>query len=70
MRRIKVDAEVVKVTPSEVMEGVYYVTAQADYFGEVKYRSNREPKIGEKVVLQDQKLRNMTDIIRWEEVKK
>lgn len=70
MRRLKEDAEVVAVKESEVMPGRFYITAKTQHWGEVKYVSTKKRAIGDKVVLQDQKLRNMTDMIRWQEVRK
>ena len=67
MARIKIQATVLEVKQSVIKHGCYYVTAETKEFGIIKYVSKRRPKIGELVVLQDQKLRAMTDKIRWQE---
>ena len=69
MKRIRVNAEVLAVKESEVMKGRYYITAKAEGFGEVKYAGTKNHKVGDKVVLQDQKLRISSEGIRWEETK-
>lgn len=66
MKRLCEDAEILAVKESEVMKGRYYVTARTKNFGEVKFVSTKRYKIGEKVVLQDQKFRTCSEQIRWE----
>lgn len=69
MKRLRVEGTVIQSKRSQVRKSVYYITAQVDGWGEVKYVGTRNRKEGERVVLQDQKARAMHDMIRWQEVR-
>ena len=67
MKRISTIGTVISAKKSEVRKGVYYITVDTPEWGQVKYVSTRNSKVGETVELQDQKCRAMHDMIRWEE---
>lgn len=69
MNRIRVEAVVTAIKASEVRKNTYYITAEAEGWGTVKYLSHRRREIGDKVVLQDQWNRIQADKIHWEEVR-
>ena len=68
MERLKVEAVVTAVKKSAVRPDVSYVTAETKGWGVVKYATTRKTiKVGDTVVLTDQKHRNQADRIRWQE---
>ena len=69
MRRIRVEAVVIAVKQSAVRQNTYYITAEAEGWGTVKYLAHRKHEIGDKVVLQDQWNRIQADKIIWTEVR-
>lgn len=71
MERLRVEAVVTVIKKSVVRPDVSYVTAQTEGWGEVKYATTRKTlKVGDKVILTDQKYRTQAEGIRWEEAKK
>lgn len=68
MEQIVLEAVVTYVKPSEVKKGVFYIRAKAKGWGDVKFATDRSHSIGDVVVVRSQKLRTMTDMIRWKEV--
>ena len=70
MQRERVTGKVISKKASEFRQGVFYVTAEVAGWGQVKFVTTKKTmKEGDLVLLQTQKNRNMTDIIRWEEVR-
>lgn len=70
MQRIQIEATVQGKKESAVRPGVFYITAAAPGWGEVKFVSTRKGiKEGDKVSLVSQKLRASFDRIVWEERK-
>lgn len=69
LKRLRVEAMVIGCKESMYRKGVYYVTVEAKSWGTFSYVSKQKRREGDRVVLQDQKLRASRDMIRWEEVK-
>lgn len=68
MERIVLYATVLSVKPSAVKEGILYITAQAQGFGQVKFATTRKVEVGDIVAVRSQKLRAAYDMFRWEQV--
>lgn len=70
MDRIKAYGVVVEKKESEFKPGTFYVTADVEGWGRVRFVSQRKTlKVGDKVTLTDQPYRNSTDRIFWRERK-